>query len=263
LSRLPLRRIHQRVYYTMRRLEAIKGASHVMVSSQYVKDKLAQAGVEKHIITVNPYPVVVPPHPSPLPAARPRKVVFAGRFVEPDKGVGLLVDAFCAWNPHDILLELWGDGEGRELIREKISKGRAGEKIKLQGLGSALQIDQAYKESIFTIIPSVWPEPFGLVGVEANGHQRPVMGSGRGGMQDWLTDGLNGVVFRTLDPETMASQMEELAKNESMMIALGAEGRRRSLGYSMEAHSRVLSRVLRSVVLVNNRGFLAGDHIAV
>jgi len=37
-------------------------------------------------------------------------------------------------------------------------------------------------------MPSIWPEPFGKVGIEAMSVGRPVIGTSGGGISDWLID---------------------------------------------------------------------------
>ena len=41
-------------------------------------------------------------------------------------------------------------------------------------------------------MPSLWPEPFGLVGVEAGLHNVPAAAFAVGGIPAWLVDGVNG-----------------------------------------------------------------------
>ena len=42
------------------------------------------------------------------------------------------------------------------------------------------------------VMPSLWPEPFGLVGLEANRRGVPVVAFATGGIPEWLHDGVNG-----------------------------------------------------------------------
>ena len=42
------------------------------------------------------------------------------------------------------------------------------------------------------VVPSLWPEPFGLVGLEAARHRLPVAAFAVGGIPDWLRPGVNG-----------------------------------------------------------------------
>ena len=43
-------------------------------------------------------------------------------------------------------------------------------------------------------IPSLWPEPFGLVGLEAAQFGVPAVAFDVGGIGEWLTDGGNGIL---------------------------------------------------------------------
>src|SRR5262249_13522358 len=42
------------------------------------------------------------------------------------------------------------------------------------------------------VVPSVWPEPFGLVGIEAGCVGLPAVGFAVGGIPDWLLPGVSG-----------------------------------------------------------------------
>jgi len=70
-------------------------------------------------------------------------------------------------------------------------------------------------------MPSLWPEPFGLVGIEAGASGRPVVASSTGGVGDWLRDGVNGVLVEPGDARALARALNEL---------LADPGRRRELG---------------------------------
>ena len=53
-------------------------------------------------------------------------------------------------------------------------------------------------------MPSLWPEPFGLVGIEALAAGRPVVASATGGIGDWLEDGVGGLMVPPGDPGALA-----------------------------------------------------------
>ena len=42
------------------------------------------------------------------------------------------------------------------------------------------------------VVPSVWPEPYGLVGPEAGRRGVPAVAFDTGGIKEWLVDGVNG-----------------------------------------------------------------------
>jgi D-inositol-3-phosphate glycosyltransferase len=71
----------------------------------------------------------------------------------------------------------------------------------------------------------VWPEPFGLVGIEALALGRPVVASTTGGISDWLTDEV-GIGVRAGDPDELAGALHALLSDPDRRRELGAAGRR-------------------------------------
>ena len=53
------------------------------------------------------------------------------------------------------------------------------------------------------VMPSLWPEPFGLVGPEANRRGVPVVAFATGGIPEWLHDGVNGCLAPGDPPRRM------------------------------------------------------------
>jgi glycosyltransferase involved in cell wall biosynthesis len=73
-------------------------------------------------------------------------------------------------------------------------------------------------------MPSLWPEPFGLVGIEALAAGRPVVASATGGVGDWLADGVNGLLVRPGDAPALAGALNELLDDPARQRAMGAAG---------------------------------------
>ena len=53
------------------------------------------------------------------------------------------------------------------------------------------------------VVPSLWPEPFGLVGLEGARSRLPAAAFAVGGIPDWLRSGVNGYLAPG-DPPTPA-----------------------------------------------------------
>jgi glycosyltransferase involved in cell wall biosynthesis len=64
--------------------------------------------------------------------------------------------------------------------------------VRFAGWRSSSDLDALLNNSDLLVLPSLWPEPFGLVGLEAGLHGVPVAAFAVGGITDWLSDGVNG-----------------------------------------------------------------------
>jgi glycosyltransferase involved in cell wall biosynthesis len=58
------------------------------------------------------------------------------------------------------------------------------------------QVMEAWRHAGVGVVPSLWPEPFGLVGLEAGALGVPAIAVDAGGVRQWLREGVNGVAVR-------------------------------------------------------------------
>jgi glycosyltransferase involved in cell wall biosynthesis len=63
------------------------------------------------------------------------------------------------------------------------------------------RIDALLADADLLVVPSLWPEPYGLVGLEAARVRVPVAAFAVGGIRDWLRPGVNGYLAPA-DPPT-------------------------------------------------------------
>lgn len=79
-------------------------------------------------------------------------------------------------------------------------------------------------------VPSIFPEPFGLVATEAMSVGTPVVASAVGGLPAVLGHGAAGVLVAPGDPIALREAVTELLADPNRRVTLGAAGRERSLG---------------------------------
>jgi glycosyltransferase involved in cell wall biosynthesis len=153
-------------------------------------------------------------------AAR-RRVLFAGRVVAV-KGVDVLVRA-----ARDVDGEFVICGAGRRLAETRRLAERLGlgERISFPGWLDARSLARELAEASVVAIPSLWPEPFGLVGIEAFAAGRPVVASATGGIVEWLEDGVSGLTVPPGDAHALAQALNELLSDPARQQAMGAAGR--------------------------------------
>ncbi len=100
------------------------------------------------------------------------------------------------------------------------------ERVAFAGWLGPEQLAHELAEASIVAIPSLWPEPFGLVGIEALAAGRPVVASATGGVEEWLDDGRTGLCVPAGDAKALAEALSELLADPARQQEMGAAGRR-------------------------------------
>jgi len=78
------------------------------------------------------------------------------------------------------------------------------------------------------VLPSILPEPFGLVVIEAMASGKPVVATAPGGPSETVVDGETGFLVPPSDASAIAKALEELLADPPKRISMGEAGRRRA-----------------------------------
>ncbi len=183
-----------------RRQNAIRIATAVVVNSGFMRDELARYGIESECI----YPFVPGTveasagavEKTTPPAATAWKLLFLGRL-DPLKGGQLLVEATRLLGEVGVPLHVTVAGEGPsraewEQRATAVAESVGGVTFAFVGWVSSEEKERLFRESHLLVVPSAWPEPFGLVGPEAALRGLPAAAFAVGGIPEWLVDGVNG-----------------------------------------------------------------------
>jgi glycosyltransferase involved in cell wall biosynthesis len=111
-------------------------------------------------------------------------------------------------------LTLAGDGSERarwEGIAREVAEGHERLSIHFTGWLGAAGVARLLATADILVMPSLWPEPFGLIGQEANRQGVPVVAYATGGIPEWLTDGVNGCLAPG-DPPTVDGLADALVR---------------------------------------------------
>lgn len=144
-------------------------------------------------------------------------ILGLGRLVS-NKGFDVLIDAFSriAEEIEDVDLIIVGEGETRpqleRLINEKVLESR----VKLVGRKDRTEVAGYFNSCLFFVLPSP-VEPFGIVCLEAMRAGKPVIATNTGGPPEFITPEIDGLLVKPSDPESLASAMKELAKNQQKL----------------------------------------------
>jgi glycosyltransferase involved in cell wall biosynthesis len=171
---------------------------------------------------------IVPPIPaalaqaSPLPASGEAEVLFVGQVIR-GKGVDLLLQAL-AGVPGDWHATIVGTGNHLDACRALAEELGIAARVTFAGWVSHQSLEPYYARAAVCAVPSRWPEPFGMVGVEAMARGRPVIGFAVGGIPDWLDDGVTGILVPEADTAAFGAAIAALLADPPRAEALGRGG---------------------------------------
>jgi glycosyltransferase involved in cell wall biosynthesis len=163
--------------------------------------------------------------PDPL-AVRANRLLFVGRLTK-QKGVDLLLRAL-ALLPDDIMLDVVGDGEERASLEALAATLDVASRIVWHGAKPASELPAFYRAAVALVVPSA-DEGLGLVAVEAQLCETPVVAFASGGLIDVVEDGVTGMLVERRDPTALAAAVRALLAQPGRAASLGCAARERAL----------------------------------
>ena len=94
---------------------------------------------------------------------------------------------------------------------------------------------EALRRSLFTVVPSILPETFGLVALETAAAGKPIVASDIGGLRDVVVDEETGLLVAPGDPEAMAAALRRLLADAKLRERMGAAARAQAAGFGPDA----------------------------
>ncbi|MGE5223997.1 MAG: glycosyltransferase family 4 protein [Omnitrophica WOR_2 bacterium] len=88
-------------------------------------------------------------------------------------------------------------------------------------------IMEAWRRCSIALAPSIWPEPFGIVAIEAMSCSRPVIASRIGGLIDIVEDGVSGFLIPPGDVAALQSAIRTLVDNPELRETMGMSAKMR------------------------------------
>ena len=198
----------------------LRHSARVTAVSRWLAEEAQQvSGGEPPIVA--PMPVateVFAPDPS---VSRGDALLFVGRLTT-QKGVDVLLRAL-AMLPARTTLDVVGDGEERSALDALASSLGIGERVRWHGAKPASELAPFYRRAAALVVPSS-EEGLGLVAVEAQLCETPVIAFASGGVTDVISDGISGVLVRERSPDALAQGIVQLLARPDGGAALARAG---------------------------------------
>jgi glycosyltransferase involved in cell wall biosynthesis len=153
----------------------------------------------------------------------PVKLVFLGRL-DPTKGLHLLLDALDL--APDLKLEIDVhtiiEGAPGAYARKLQQRLQTHPKVRVCPPVPSSEVISTLRGASALVVPSTWFETGPLVVLEAFAAGIPVVGSGFGGIAEWVTDGVDGLLVRDLKPGSWAAALRRLVAEPGLLAQLTA-----------------------------------------
>lgn len=218
----------------------------IVVASCFMRDEYLRAGVAP--ASLHAIPLFAPPDDAAAPAeddSRSIDVLFVGRMTSL-KGPDLLLEAARHASirlGRTLTVVFAGEGPERDRLAEQAASD--GVDARFSGWVTPQERDRLLRQAAIIAVPSRWPEPFGLVGLEGGVFGTPAVAFDTGGIGDWLVDGANGrLVDAARGAAGFGDALADILENPALRRELAAGARAASARLSLANHMARLIPVL-------------------
>lgn len=216
----------------------IENVNRFMAISEYQLPYLTNTvGIEAKRIVVNP--CVVPA--AEIAVQDPSQggyVAFAGRFV-PEKGVELMVEA-C--RNLGLPMAFAGNASTHPAVRPE-------DKAHFVMTKNKNELAEFYRGARVLVVPSIWPETFGIVAAEGMAHGIPVIASNIGALSEVVKDEVTGLLAQPGDVNDLSGKIQRIWYEPELARKLGGNGYAHvKARFSAQAHASRLVACYRELV---------------
>lgn len=192
---------------------------------------------------VSPMPVATDLF-SPGGARHADRLLFVGRLNE-QKGIGILLEALSLMRNRPAL-DVIGDGTDAVGLRAKAGTLGIGARVTWHGALPQPQLAPYYRAATALVVPSR-DEGFGLVAVEAQLCETPVVAFASGGLSDLIEDEATGYLVAAGDAGALAARLDDMLSAGSRHD-VGRAGRQSALArYAPDSVARRYRLLYESV----------------
>jgi glycosyltransferase involved in cell wall biosynthesis len=176
----------------------------ILTSSEHMQREYLRHGFASDIVHLLRLPIgaykastPAPPPRTSIDRTRELRLLFAARMVF-EKGGEILLKALpqlASSLGRPVQLDLVGEGYARpawEKLAGKVMRHCPNVRTVFHPWLEAPDLAAAFDSCDLLVVPSIWPEPFGLTGPEAGLRSLPAAAFAVGGIPEWLHDGVNG-----------------------------------------------------------------------
>lgn len=222
-SRLPFQ--YAAIGPKLREMRRNTRLDEILVGSRFMHQELVANGFTASKIQVLP-PVVPDQDAASSRVPDDPTILYVGQLIR-GKGVDLLLRSLqrvtCAFKAMII-----GTGNAESKLHALCDQLGLKSRVQFHGWVDHQRLGAFYERARVVAVPSRWPEPFGMIGLEAMRRARPVVAFNVGGIPDWLEDGVTGALVCEQDVDGFARALDRILSDDALANTLGQTARLRA-----------------------------------
>lgn len=230
----------------LKELRSNRKLNTCIAGSSYTKQELIRNGFKP--VTIKILAPAVAPSALPLvPYPLKKTLLYVGQLIR-GKGVDTLLHAYSLLQkkiPEELSLHIVGTGNDASKLKALACELNVEKNTHFHGWVKHDEITGFYDKASLVVVPSRWPEPFGMIGLAAMQRKRPVAATNAGGISDWLADGVTGYLSPPDNPEKLAENIELLILDGEKSRIFGENGYKRAAElFSYDRNIQSLEHIL-------------------
>lgn len=221
----------------------LKNSDSIIAVSESTKKEIERfEGSCSERIAVVPNGVAIPEMDK---ITKENKLLFVGRLTEV-KGISILIESMKFTDP-GIKLDIVGSGPQKEDLIKLIHNIGLEDRVKLLGSKPRHEVYQLMNQSKALVLPS-FHESQGIVMLEANAHELPVIASQSSGISEYIINGVNGYLFEKGEPRALANRINMIFSQPRVARMIGKSGRIKMINnYRWNAIAKTTINIYKSV----------------
>jgi glycosyltransferase involved in cell wall biosynthesis len=220
----------------------------IVVASEHMRSEFERNGVAPDRLSVNPLFSTVPPVGVVPPIPSEPMVIFLGRMTSLKGGDVLIAAVDIAQRRLGRRVHLVMGGDGPKRSEWEALARRLNVAATFPGWVNADDRHTWLARASVAALPSTWPEPFGLIGLEAAAAGVATIAFDVGGISEWLRHGVNGIAVPTpASAEAFGAALADVLGDELRLRSLRAAARRLAEDMTPDAHLDRLEEVFNTV----------------
>jgi len=228
----------------------------IIVMSNYMFDEALKAGFTKSNLVLNPYFTAALGKGNLIDSSNDdvKSLVYVGRLSK-TKGVHYAIKSVITLLEQGYLVkfDIVGSGHDENYFKTIIPEQYSSQFI-FHGWQDRESTDLILRKAYIVLFPSIYPEAFGISGIEAMMRAKPVVGFNVGGVSTWLEDQETGFIVEHKSILQMSAKVARLIDDVALYRRLSINSRDNAVSkFSEKRHMNLLKSTYNKTLFYESR----------